>query len=610
MKHSLLFFLTLFLLAAGVNAQNTSPYWSLAGNSNTTNSSILGTLNGANLNIYTNGTRKAIITSSGLVGIGTGSPLTKLHVNGFGSFGNRVTSANAIRAINLADDNAVLRVLRVDATNAPAVELISRTSADGANKAYWDFYAQPSDASFRIRDRKGGGSGLDRVTISGSGNVGIGTVSPSYKLHVQNTGTAVYGNSTSGGYGVYGTSTYLGVYGVGADYGVYGYTGSSTSGTGVYGYGNYGVYGSGTYGVYGSGSSYGLYSTASDTYGYGVYATSPYLAVYGYSSGSGYGTYGVSGYLGAYGSGSTYGTYGYSYTGTAGAYGYSSSGYGVQGYSYSNYGGYFTSYNGTALYATATNGFYAAIFDGNTFTYGTNYTSSDRNIKKNIQDVGNAMSIINKLKPKNYEYKNDGKYASLNLPKGSHYGLIAQELEEVLPNLVSEVSQEVSTVKQPVTPVKPTGDGKPSPIVSVQKETKETISIKGVNYTELIPILVKAIQEQEAKIDALTELVDQLKNSHSEASVKLSGASLSQNSPNPPVASSTRINYQIPLGSATAELIFTNAAGQRMKQVRLDKNSPGFVDIDTSALVSGTYFYTLFVNGKSIDTRKMIVNKY
>lgn len=47
------------------------------------------------------------------------------------------------------------------------------------------------------------------------------------------------------------------------------------------------------------------------------------------------------------------------------------------------------------------------------------------------------MSIINKLKPKNYEFRNDGKYAAMNLPKGNHYGLIAQELEEVLPNLVA-----------------------------------------------------------------------------------------------------------------------------------------------------------------------------
>ena len=155
-------------------------------------------------------------------------------------------------------------------------------------------------------------------------------------------------------------------------------------------------------------------------------------------------------------------------------------------------------------------------------------------------------------------------------------------------------------------------DGKPVRVPAETKdakETTETMVIKSVNYIELIPILVKAMQEQEAKIEALTQLVDQLKNSHGEASVKLSGASLSQNTPNPPVANGTRINYQIPSSTANAEIIFTNASGQRMKQVRLDKNSPGYIDVDTSTLISGTYFYTLFVNGKSIDTKKMIVNK-
>lgn len=116
--------------------------------------------------------------ATGNVGIGTSSPSKLLHVNGIGAFGNQVTSANSTRALNLADNSAVMRVLRVDPTNAPAVELISRTTADGANIAYWDFYTQPSDKSFRIRDRVGGGSGLDRLTISGLGNVGIGTISP------------------------------------------------------------------------------------------------------------------------------------------------------------------------------------------------------------------------------------------------------------------------------------------------------------------------------------------------------------------------------------------------------------------------------------------------
>ena len=46
------------------------------------------------------------------------------------------------------------------------------------------------------------------------------------------------------------------------------------------------------------------------------------------------------------------------------------------------------------------------------------------------------MDIINQLHPKLYNFRNDGNYKLMNLPKGIHYGLIAQDVEKVLPNLV------------------------------------------------------------------------------------------------------------------------------------------------------------------------------
>lgn len=139
------------LLSNKLAAQN----WVNGGN-NLSAIGRLGTTSNQSVALITANTERARITNTGNFGIGTTNPLTKLHVNGFGSFGNRVTTANATRALNLIDDNAVMRVLRVSGSNAPAVELISRASADGSNVAYWDFYAQPSDASFRIRDRQTG----------------------------------------------------------------------------------------------------------------------------------------------------------------------------------------------------------------------------------------------------------------------------------------------------------------------------------------------------------------------------------------------------------------------------------------------------------------------
>src|SRR5437764_15191519 len=60
--------------------QNASPYWSLAGNSNATTSSKLGTTTSIPLNLTTNNATRLFISTTGNVGIGTTAPSTKLHI--------------------------------------------------------------------------------------------------------------------------------------------------------------------------------------------------------------------------------------------------------------------------------------------------------------------------------------------------------------------------------------------------------------------------------------------------------------------------------------------------------------------------------------------------
>src|SRR3984885_2233041 len=91
MKHLFLSILILFVAAINLEAQNTSPYWSLAGNNNATSHSKLGTTNNISLRFYTNNTQRMIINSAaGFVGIGTTSPTEILQVNG-------ASGANAFR---------------------------------------------------------------------------------------------------------------------------------------------------------------------------------------------------------------------------------------------------------------------------------------------------------------------------------------------------------------------------------------------------------------------------------------------------------------------------------------------------------------------------------
>ena len=60
------------------------------------------------------------------------------------------------------------------------------------------------------------------------------------------------------------------------------------------------------------------------------------------------------------------------------------------------------------------------------------------------------------------------------------YGLIAQELEQVLPGLVNEMNI----------------------------ETEEGDKYKAVNYIELIPILIGAIQELEEEVQSLKSQIN------------------------------------------------------------------------------------------------------
>ena len=122
--------------------------------------------------------------------------------------------------------------------------------------------------------------------------------------------------------------------------------------------------------------------------------------------------------------------------------------------------------------------------DGN-FT-GELTAASDLRLKHHIKTLENASHILNKLNPVSYEFKYEA-YPDLSLSQGVRLGLIAQEVEDVLPNLVSEKSQ-------------------------VTEEDGTISQYKSVNYIDLIPILIKSHQEQSALIAQLIDDIELLKS--------------------------------------------------------------------------------------------------
>lgn len=129
---------------------------------------------------------------------------------------------------------------------------------------------------------------------------------------------------------------------------------------------------------------------------------------------------------------------------------------------------------------------YAGYFLGNVTYTGTLAKASDANLKYNVNNIGNATSLIKQLSPKTYYYKQDGNGGMLNLSEGLQYGFIAQELEKVLPEMV--INQ----------------------VHMVDPRSSEKFEYKAVDYTSLIPVLTQAIKEQQEMIELLEQRISEL----------------------------------------------------------------------------------------------------
>ncbi len=80
---------------------------------------------------------------------------------------------------------------------------------------------------------------------------------------------------------------------------------------------------------------------------------------------------------------------------------------------------------------------------------------------------------------------------------------------------------------------------------------------------------------------------------------------LEQNSPNP-YAERTSINYYLPDNTGKAEILFYNTQGKLIKSVELVNKGKGTLNVFAADLSSGIYTYTLLVDGKAIETKKMV----
>ena len=167
-----------------------------------------------------------------------------------------------------------------------------------------------------------------------------------------------------------------------------------------------------------------------------------------------------------------------------------------------------------------------------------------------------------------------------------HMGVVAQEVEEVVPEVV-----------------------------------RTTLNgTKAVAYTELVGLLIEAIKEQQSQIEELkaqvfsqesTNPVRNLRSVSDKDALSISSDvavknMLYQNVPNP-FTSDTKIRYTLSEDVVNANLYIYNMQGTQIKNISGLSGGAGVITINGRELKAGMYIYTLIADGKEVDTKRMIL---
>ena len=131
-------------------------------------------------------------------------------------------------------------------------------------------------------------------------------------------------------------------------------------------------------------------------------------------------------------------------------------------------------------------GSYKLQVNGKVGSTGINETS-DMRFKKNIFIIDNALDKVQALRGVNYFWRTD-EFKDRNFDTSPQIGLIAQEVEKIIPQVV----------------------------------TTDAAGFKSVEYSKLVALLIEAVKEQQKKIDVLAAENQTLKNNSSSVNNEIS----------------------------------------------------------------------------------------
>ena len=242
------------------------------------------------------------------------------------------------------------------------------------------------------------------------------------------------------------------------------------------------------------------------------------------------------------------------------------------------------------------------IYAGTVYASGQQLTS-DRRAKRNIRSLGNATPYLLSLKPVRFDFNRE--VIPVEEDQASDkIGFIAQDVKTVLPELVHY----------------------------------DTLSnLYSMDYVSLIPVLTKGFQEQdsvirrqqallEAQAELIAGLAEQLNDlqallvseqpSSSPKKHPVAGAKkqfksnvLYQNAPNP-FSEQTIISYELQERISSAKIFIHSLDGQLIKTYSLSANAGlAYISVDAGMLSPGMYTYSLSVNNRVVDAKRMVVTE-
>jgi hypothetical protein len=243
---------------------------------------------------------------------------------------------------------------------------------------------------------------------------------------------------------------------------------------------------------------------------------------------------------------------------------------------------------------------WAIYANGKVGTTAGYYVISDIIVKNTPQEIPNSLDIINGLNPKVYTYKTS-QFPNLHMPEGEHYGLIAQDVFNVFPNAV-----QTGFIPQNIDP-------------NSGQLLSDSMSFKMINYSEFVPLLIDLAKKQQSKIDSLEirvndccasaqQFIDTPNSNVTVTSVHVPNTLnviLFQNNPNP-FEEQTEIKINLTDYEKNSELIIHNSSGIEIFRIELAKTFSNILRIDLSDFPSGTYIYSLNIENRTFDSKKMV----